>query len=77
MIDRLLIQKVTIWHKTKRGYLIFAIVELAIAYVIVTVAINVGNLWLYVLTVILLTGVIQNLVKLLGNIFYGHKSTKA
>ena len=52
------------WHKTKLGYLIAALVELAIAYVFASLAIDRGNFWYYLLTLIFMVGSLQNLVKL-------------
>jgi hypothetical protein len=66
------------WHKTKLGYLAFGLVELALAYGFASLAIDRGNLWYYLLTLIFLVGALQNLFKLIGKIINGiHKASKA
>jgi 4-hydroxybenzoate polyprenyltransferase len=59
------------FHKTKAGYLIFAFVELAIAYGFISLAIDRGNLWYYLLTLVFLVGFLQNLIKLIGKLIHG------
>ncbi len=51
--------------------LVFALVELAAAYGFATLAIDRGNLWWYLLTLIILIGSLQNFVKLIG-VFVKH-----
>ncbi len=58
------------WHKTKVGLLAFALVELALTYGFITLAIVCGNLWWYLLTLIFLVGGLQNLFKLIGAFFH-------
>ena len=66
------------WHKTKLGYLAFGLVELALAYGFASLAIDRGNLWYYLLTLIFLVGALQNLFKFIGKIINGiHKASKA
>lgn len=55
------------WHKTKLGYLTFAVVELAITYGFASLAIDRGNPLWYLLTLIFLVGTLQNLFKLIGS----------
>ena len=55
------------WHKTKPGYLLAGLVELAIAYGFVSLSIDRGNLWWYLLTLIFLVGALQNFVKLVAS----------
>lgn len=57
------------WHKTKVGYLLFAVVELALAYGFISLAIDRGSLWWYVLTLIFLVGGLKNLFKLFQSLF--------
>ena len=68
-----MISKLDAWHKTKIGLLIFAVLELGIAYVFVSLAIDKGNILYYLLTLIFLFGGLQNLVKLIGKIVNGKK----
>lgn len=58
------------WHKTKLGLLFFALVELAVTYGFISLAIDRGNLWYYLLTLVFLVGTLQNLGKLLQRIFH-------
>jgi hypothetical protein len=56
------------WHKTKLGLLVFALVELGIAYGFASLAIDRGNFWYYLLTLIFLVGFLQNSSKLIVKI---------
>ena len=51
------------WHKTKLGLLVFALLELAICYGFASLAIDHGNLWWYLLTLVFLFGFLQNAFK--------------
>lgn len=59
-----MLSKLHNWHQTKPGLLVFAVVELAIAYGFVSLSIDRGNLWYYILTIIFVVGFFQNVVKL-------------
>ncbi len=59
------------WHQTKPGLLIFGLIELAIAYGFASLAIDRGNFWWYLLTLIFLVGALQNLFKLIGKMING------
>ena len=52
------------WQRTRVGYLVFGLVELAMAYGFASWAIDTGSLWQYALAVILLIGGLQNLVRI-------------
>ena len=56
------------WYQTKRGFLMFGAVELAIAYVFASLAIDRGSWWWYALTLLFFIGALQNFVKLVGRI---------
>lgn len=64
MIDTL--HRVDKFHNTIVGYLVFGLVELGLAYSFALWAIDNGNVWLYVMTAILVAGSIHDCVKLLG-----------
>jgi hypothetical protein len=68
-----MIQKLDIWHKTKLGLLVFGLVELAITYGFISLAIDRGNLWWYILALVFLVGALQNFVKLIGTFVHGKK----
>jgi hypothetical protein len=71
------IRKLDQWHKTKLGLLIFVILELAVTYGFASLAIDRGNLWWYLLTLVFLIGSLQNLGHLIGTIIHGNKTAKA
>lgn len=58
-----MINKLDTWHKTRAGYLCFALFELVLAFVVVSLAINGGNVLFYLLTLVLLVGFLQNFFK--------------
>ncbi len=64
-------QQLDKWHKTRIGFLVFALVELAAAYVFGSWAINNGNLLDYLFAILFLIGGIQNLAKLIMRIQSG------
>lgn len=62
-------RKLDHWHQTKPGFLVFGLVELGLAYVFVSLAINSGSLWQWALGFVLVFGALSNLVR----IFKKHK----
>lgn len=64
------------WHRTKLGLLVFGLVELALAYVLVSAAIDRGQLLYYALALILLFGALQNLFRLIGTFTHGSGQAK-
>jgi hypothetical protein len=64
------------WHKTKSGLLVSGLIELAITYGFISLAIDRGNLWWYLLTLVFFVGALQNLIKLIGVIFNGRRSKR-
>jgi hypothetical protein len=69
-----MIKQLDKWHKTKTGLLVLGAAELLIAYLIASLAINNGNLWYYLLTLVLLVGSLQNFFKLIGRLFHHGKN---
>jgi len=61
------------WHKVKLGLLVFGLVELLITYGFASLAVDRGNLWYYVLTLLFLVGSLQNILKLIGKLFHGNR----
>ena len=61
------------FHKTRLGYIVFGLGELALAYGAASWAIDSGNILLYVATIILVFGGLQNLSKLLISYFHGKR----
>lgn len=53
------------FHKTRGGYAVFGVVELGLAYLFASLAINSGSLWQWALALIMVIGFLQNFVKLL------------
>ena len=62
------LHRVDKFHKTKVGYLVFGLVELGLAYYFALWAIDNGNVWLYVMTVVLFAGAVHDLIKLVGKV---------
>ena len=58
-----MLKQLDTWHKTKLGLLVFALLELAICYGFASLAIDRGNLWWYLLTLVFLFGFLQNGLK--------------
>lgn len=58
-----MLNKLDTWHKTRQGYLTFGALELVLAYIFASWAIDSGNLIDYALAVILFVGALQNFVK--------------
>ena len=52
------------WHQSKQGLLMFGVFELAVAYALVSLAIDDGNLLVYVLSLFFAVGGVKNIVKL-------------
>jgi len=73
-----MIKQLDKWHKRKTGLLVFCLAELLIAYGFASLAIDRGNLWYYLLTLIFLVGSLQNFFKLIGKLIKGsHGRRKA
>jgi hypothetical protein len=71
-----MIQKFDKWHKTRMGLLFFALVEFAIAYGFMSLSIDRGNFFWYLLTLVFFVGALQNLIKLIGSFFHAKKSSR-
>jgi hypothetical protein len=61
-----MIDKLDTWHKTKKGLLAFACIELVIAYGFISLSIDRGNFIWYLLALLFLIGGLQNFVKFIG-----------
>lgn len=59
-----MLKAVVRWHKTRLGYLVFGLAELVIAYAFMSLAIDRGTWWWYILTLIFLVGFLQNFTRL-------------
>jgi hypothetical protein len=68
-----MVKKLHNWHQTRLGLLVFALVELAVAYGFASLAIDRGNLWWYLLALVFLVGALQNLFKLTWKIIRHEK----
>lgn len=64
-----MVRKLDTFHKTKLGYLVFFIIEFSIAYGFMSLSIDRGNFFWYLLTLVFLVGSLQNLMKLIGSFF--------
>ena len=57
------LQQLDKFHKTRGGYAIFGLVELGLAYLFGSLAINSGSLWQWALAIIFVVGTLQNFFK--------------
>jgi hypothetical protein len=53
------------WHKTKPGYAVMGVLELALAYVLGSRAIDTGSIWQYFFTLLLIIGSLYNFYQLI------------
>jgi len=67
-------EKLDAFHQTRLGYAVFAAIELALAYVFISWAIDGGSWFDYGLALIFTIGFLQNLSKLIGTFFNGKRS---
>lgn len=58
------LQIIDTFHKTRTGYLVFGLVELVLAYLFASLAVNSGSLWQWALAIIFAVGFLQNIIKL-------------
>lgn len=65
-----MIQKLDKWHQTKLGLLVFALVELLIAYGFASLSIDRGNFLWYLLALLFLIGSLRNLTAFIGALVY-------
>jgi hypothetical protein len=68
-----MVDKLDAWHKKKLGLLVFTVLELVIAYLFVSLAIDKGNFLYYLLTLAFLFGSLQNFFKLIGKLAHEKK----
>jgi len=59
------LQQLDDFHKTRPGYAVFGVIELAMAYGFLNWALDTGALWWWVIAFILLLGALQNFVHVL------------
>lgn len=68
-----MIKQLDKFHHTKPGYLVFGLVELAIAYGFFSLSVDRGNLWWYLLTLVFLVGALRNIFSFIGAFFRGRR----
>lgn len=57
------LQRLDKWHKTVKGHLTYAAVELIAGFIVISGAIDTGRLLLWTAGIVLLVGGLQNLVQ--------------
>ena len=57
------LQAIDKFHKTRVGYLVFGLAELALAYLFARLAFPSGDWWEWLLALVFLFGFLQNLVR--------------
>ncbi len=65
--------KINDWHKTTSGHLSFATIEVGLTYLFFSLAIDRGNLFFYLLTIIFAIGTVSNIFKLINKIYHGNR----
>lgn len=71
-----MLQKLNQFHKTTAGYAVFGLIELGLAALLATLAIDSGSLWQWALTVVFALGVVNNIIRLLQKVMdRGNKQT--
>jgi hypothetical protein len=63
------LQRLDTWHQTVFGLITFAVVELALGYLFVSLAINSGSLWQWTLGFVSVVGCGRNLFLLAKKVF--------
>jgi len=71
-----MLRKLDRWHKTRAGLLVFAIIELGLAYAFVSLAIDRGNLFYYALSLIFFIGTLQNIFRFIGSYIHGRRQNR-
>lgn len=67
-----MLRSINNWHKSTRlGRVVFAVVDLAIAYGFFSLSLNSGNLIWYIVTIVFLIGFLANIYKLIESFFRG------
>jgi hypothetical protein len=74
-----MLKKLETWHKTRMGFLAFALIEAGMFYGFASLSIASGGLWWYLASLVLFLGVFRNLINLIGTFFHGkqHTTSKA
>ncbi len=57
------VERIDRFHKTGKGCLAFGAVEIIVAYLFISLAINSGSVWQYLTAIILGIGAINNLIR--------------
>lgn len=73
------IDQIDKFHQTRRGRITFGLIELLVAYILVSLAIDSGSIWQYIAAIILIVGAINNLIRAFarsGVKTYGKKPKK-
>jgi predicted acyltransferase len=63
-MGRLSISTIHNFHKTKKGYLVFALIEVALAYIFASIAIDTASMWAYLAAIIFAIGALLNFLNL-------------
>lgn len=58
------IERIDRFHKTTVGHAIFAVFELILLYIFISISIDTASMWAYLMSLILAAGVIQNIIAL-------------
>jgi len=56
------IKQIDDYHQTKKGKIVFGVIEILAAYAIISRAIDTGSLWQYAVAAVLIIGGVNNLI---------------
>jgi hypothetical protein len=56
------VEKLQTFHKTRQGYLAFGVLELVLAYILASIAIDTANMFAYVSAAFLTVGALINFI---------------
>lgn len=64
-----MLDKLDRFHRTRTGYALFALIELALTYLFISWAMDSGNWFDYLLTLVFFVGFLQNISRLVLSLF--------
>lgn len=58
-----LINRLDRWHKTPKGHLTFGVLEIVLAYILLSIALDTASMWVYLGGILMLIGGLRNLIR--------------
>lgn len=57
------VEQIDRFHKTRKGRITFGLIELIVAYLFISLAIDSGSIWQYVVAIVLAVGTVNNFIR--------------